>query len=281
MSLLLVAMGLWACGGTVMVQAEPQTALLDQTYQPNLVRDAIARSINHRRLAAQGEAPGMVNVSDQRHGCSYTFQYGPSNVVVTALASGPPAATAPAGPPMVSKHCEQQAAALAKAVVNEVQAPAREAAKAAKDERNAAVSVARAQAAAQAAALARDQLAQQAATQGDGTDQGSADPASDGTAADPGQPDPSGAAAPANNPVVYSNTQINNTVRIDQRYAAPGSAAPAAPRMRPNTLCVGGQAFVCPSASALGAAVRLRDRSQTGGICPLDRAQSPLCPPGR
>jgi len=270
-----------ACGGGSVIPT-PHTALLDQTYQPAAVRDAVARSITHRKLDPQGETDGRVTVTERHHGCLLSIDYAPAQVIVTAsapLAATPPSAATEGTPPAAAKvnqRCDVLAAQLAKAVADEVQAPARAAAKEIRDQRNAEVNVARAQAFSQAASLAREQLAQQ-----------------QGAAADPGgdqAPDPGGdqggdqgadpaavqtGPAPAGGTTVINNVAVTNTT-----YRVRGGGGPqpgGGVQMKRNLCCTGGQAFVCPSVEAYASAC-VNKRAPLAKVCRAEAAQRQFCP---
>jgi hypothetical protein len=288
-----------ACGGVVLVPATQQTALLDQTYAPAAVRDAVVRSMTHKRLSPQGEADGLVTAADLKRGCVLRIQYAATQVVVAPV---PPAATptpAPTATPAdpsaaaarVDRHCEQLATQFARAVADEVQAPAREAAKEVRDQRNAEVAVARAQAFGQAAAaagqtalLAREQLAQQ---QGGDGQPAAADDDGGGDQGEAAAPDQGGQGALAGQPaggttVVYnnvtSNTNVTNNVRVNRHRAATGGGAqPQGPAMKPNVCCRGGEAYVCPSPQAYAAAC-IQKPAAVSKICRADATQRAFCP---
>ncbi|HZS37051.1 MAG TPA: hypothetical protein VFF06_09495 [Polyangia bacterium] len=269
-TLLLLSL-LAGCGPTLIANA-PKTVLLGQRYQPGDVRDAVARAINHRKLAPQGEVEGRAVALDTRHGatCLFTVEYTSANLIINASvdAAAPP-------PAQIDQRCAVEADALAHAIAKEVERPAKVAAKEERARRRHELAVENARAAGEQAALAREQLEQQQQQQQQGDPNDSAEPQ---PIADPNAYAP--APAPTvnyqfNNSVSSSTSTSNTNVTVNRTTVNQPALAQQAP-LSPFLCCRTGQPYVCPNTAVYAAACvqRTADLART---CRLDPAQAPYC----
>jgi hypothetical protein len=277
------AHALWLCllsaGCSSFVENHPRTLFLGETYQPEAVRDAIARAMNRRRMALEGESGANAFAVSTRSGaaCAYVVSYSDHSLVINAGADGVNPAPSPT---MIDARCLNEADVLGKAIQKEVQRPGKVAAKEERRRERHELAVARANAAAaqadavsQEAQLQQQQLAQQ--PQPDGTD-----------AQQPDAQQPVEQAAPVEEPrvvnrvhntrIVNSTSTSNTSINYNVVNAAPPPEAQAPP-LNPLLCCRARQPYVCPSVPVYAAAC-VKNPAELPSQCRLDPSQARYCP---